>query len=143
MDIPLRLLILLVLVAANGFFVAAEFALVTARKTRMDALAAEGNRAAASVRHALEDPGRYISACQLGITMAALGLGWAGEETIAEVLDVPLEAIIPLGVAGIASHTIAVPLAFIVVTFVDVSLGELVPKMIALQRAESVALFCV
>ncbi|MSQ23048.1 MAG: HlyC/CorC family transporter [Chloroflexi bacterium] len=143
MDTGLRLLVVFVLVAVNGFFVAAEFALVTARKTRIEALAAEGNRAASAVRRALDEPGRFISASQLGITMAALALGWVGESSIAEAIEEPLQILAPAGFANIGSHAIAVPIAFILITFLDVTLGELVPKMAALQRAEPVAMFCI
>src|ERR1051325_8404242 len=143
MDTGLRLLIVVLLVLANGFFVAAEFALVTARKTRIEALAAEGHWAATRVRKAMEDPGRFISACQLGITMAALGLGWAGESTIAELLEGPLEELIPGALVGLTAHAIAVPIAFAVITFLDVTLGELIPKMVALQRAERTAMLTV
>ena len=93
MDIGLRIALVLALVAANGFFVAAEFGLVTARKTRLEILAAGGNRAAAASLHALEDPNRFISACQLGITMASLALGWVGEATIASLLEPPLASL--------------------------------------------------
>ena len=105
MDTGLRLLVVLALVGANGFFVAAEFALVTARKTRIEALAAEGSWAAAAVRKALDDPGRFISACQLGITMAALALGWVGEGTIADVIEGPLELLVPAELVGLPLQT--------------------------------------
>ena len=144
MDIGLRLLAVVALVAANGFFVAAEFALVTARKPRIEQLAARGNRAALAVRRAMDDPQRFISAVQLGITAAGLALGWVGENTIAAVIEIPLQAALPQqGLAGIASHVIATPIAFVLTTFVLISLGELAPKMIALQKAEGVALFTI
>ena len=82
-------LAILVLVFANGFFVAAEFALVTVRKTRIDQLIAEGHRGARTVRRALNDPDSYIAATQLGITMASLGLGWVGEPALASVIEPP------------------------------------------------------
>lgn len=143
MDIGLRLLMVLGLVAANGFFVAAEFALVTARKTRIESLAADGHRAAVAVRRALEDPKRFISSCQLGVTMASLALGWVGEATVAGWLEDALEGRVPELAIGLTAHAIAVPLAFAMITFFHISLGELTPKMIALERAEPVALFCV
>ena len=86
-DVALRLLAVLALVFANGFFVAAEFSLVTVRKTRIDQLIAEGNRMARTVRRALDDPDGYIAATQLGITMASLGLGWIGEPALAELFE--------------------------------------------------------
>ncbi|HEY3118799.1 MAG TPA: hemolysin family protein [Chloroflexota bacterium] len=143
MDIGLRLLILVALLACNAFFVAAEFALVTARKTRIESLAAEGHKAAIAVRRAMDDPKRFISACQMGVTMASLGLGWAGEGTIAEWLEGALDGLVPAGVLGITVHTMAIPVAFATVAFLTISLGELVPKMIALERAESVVLVAV
>src|SRR5437016_10848105 len=78
---------LLALVFANGFFVAAEFSIVTVRKTRIDQLIAEGHRGARAVRRAITDPDRYIAATQLGITMASLGLGWIGEPALASIVQ--------------------------------------------------------
>ncbi|OGG45987.1 MAG: hypothetical protein A3F84_25470, partial [Candidatus Handelsmanbacteria bacterium RIFCSPLOWO2_12_FULL_64_10] len=143
MDIPLRLFIVGALLATNGFFVAAEFALVTARKTRIDALAARGNRSARAILKALEDPNRFISICQLGITMASLALGWIGEETVASLLEAPLAVVLPTNVAGVTSHALAIPFAFAIITFLHISLGEQLPKMIALQLGEATALWTV
>lgn len=143
MDIGLRLAVVLALVAANGFFVAAEFALVTARKARIEQLAARGNRAAMAVRRALDDPNRFISACQLGITMASLALGWIGETTVATLIESPLSLLIPGGIVGLTSHAIAIPAAFAAITFLHITLGEQVPKMLALQKGEASALVTV
>jgi len=132
LDIAMRLLVVLALVVANGFFVTAEFALVTVRKTRIDQLVAEGNRLARSVRRAVSDPDSYIAATQLGITMASLGLGWVGEPTVASVIEPAL------GFA--AAHSIATALAFALITALHIVLGELAPKTIALQHAERAAL---
>jgi CBS domain containing-hemolysin-like protein len=143
MDIGLRLAAVVALVAMNGFFVAAEFALVTARKTRIEQLAASGNGAARSVLRALHDPNRFISACQLGITVASLALGWIGEGTVAGLLEPVLETIVPAGLAGVSSHAIAVPLSFVVITFLHITLGEQVPKMLALQAGERTAMLTV
>src|ERR1700716_4482341 len=85
-----RLAALLALVLANGFFVAAEFSIVTVRKTRIDQLIAEGHRGARAVRRAVSAPDRYIAATQLGITMASLGLGWMGEPAIATPIEASL-----------------------------------------------------
>src|SRR5205823_7203431 len=82
-----RLLGLMALVSANGFFVAAEFSIVTVRKTRIDQLVAEGHRRARAVRRAVTAPDRYIAATQLGITMASLGLGWIGEPALATLIQ--------------------------------------------------------
>src|SRR6476620_741695 len=88
-----RLAALLALVFANGFFVAAEFAIVTVRKTRVDQLVAEGHWGAHAVRRAVSDPESYIAATQLGITMASLGLGWMGEPSLASVIQPALDVL--------------------------------------------------
>src|SRR5256714_4103887 len=93
-----RLAALLALVAANGFFVAAEFSIVAVRKTRVDQLVAEGHRGARAVRRAVTNPDRYIAATQLGITMASLGLGWIGEPAGASLIQ-PLLASLPPALA--------------------------------------------
>src|ERR1700694_4763429 len=99
MDVLWRLGGLLALVCANGFFVAAEFSIVTVRKTRIDQLIAEGHRGARAVRRALTAPDRYIAATQLGITMASLGLGWMAEPAIASLIEPPV-AFLPARLAG-------------------------------------------
>ena len=96
----LGLLAIFALVFANGFFVAAEFALVTVRKTRIDQLAAEGHRGARTVRRALSDPDSYIAATQLGITMASLGLGWVGEPALAGSIEPLFHFLGPYMAAG-------------------------------------------
>ena len=132
-------LAILVLVFANGFFVASEFALVTVRKTRIDQLIAEGHRGARTVRRVLNDPVSYIAATQLGITMASLGLGWVGEPALAAFIEPPFLA---LGsyVSTITAHTIAVVISFSIITALHIVLGELAPKTVALQHPEAIAL---
>src|SRR5438046_3126024 len=98
------LFIVILLVAANGFFVATEFALVSSRSTRVDQLAAAGNRAARLVQRAKADPTRFISGTQLGVTVASLMLGWIGEQTFAELLQPPLDAI-----AGVLGQSVGTP----------------------------------
>jgi CBS domain containing-hemolysin-like protein len=137
-----RLAGVLALVAANGFFVAAEFSLVTVRRTRIDQLVAEGHRRARAVRKALTEPDRYIAATQLGITMASLGLGWIGEPALATMLEPTFESL-PPHLAEAAAHTVAVAIAFSVITAFHIVFGELVPKWIALERAEATALWVV
>ncbi len=139
-DIAWRLLIVLFLVFLNAFFVAAEFALVSVRRTRIEQLAAEGNVLARIVRRALDDPNRFISAAQLGITMASLGLGWVGEPTLARLIGPALESILPHHIAFVSSHGIAIFIAFTLITLLHLVLGEQVPKMMALQRSEPVIL---
>jgi CBS domain containing-hemolysin-like protein len=137
-----RLAALMVLVFANGFFVAAEFAIVSVRKTRIDQLIAEGHRSARAVRRAVTDPDSYIAATQLGITMASLGLGWIGEPALASMIE-PAFTYFPPVVATTTAHTISVAVAFAIVTALHIVFGELAPKTIALERAESTALLVV
>lgn len=135
----LGLVAIFALVLANGFFVAAEFALVTVRKTRIDQLIAEGNKTARVVRRALGDPDSYIAATQLGITMASLGLGWIGEPALAKVLE-PAFSMLGDRIAAATAHSIAFAIAFATITALHIVLGELAPKTVALQYPERVAL---
>src|SRR6266576_2726307 len=95
---------LFALVFANGFFVAAEFSIVTVRKTRVDQLIAEGHRSARAVRRAVSAPDRYIAATQLGITMASLGLGWLAEPALASVFEPALSSL-PAQIAAATAHS--------------------------------------
>jgi CBS domain containing-hemolysin-like protein len=142
MDVGVRLLAVLALVLTNGFFVAAEFSLVTVRKTRIDQLIAEGSRLAGSVRQALNNPTSFIAATQLGITMASIGLGWVGQPAVAAMIQ-PAFASLPPLISLATTHTIAAALAFAAITAFHIVLGELVPKTIALQRAEQTAMLVV
>lgn len=140
--ILLRLLAVLGLVLANGFFVAAEFSLVSVRRTRVEELIARGTRLAPLVKRAIQDPDRFIAATQLGITMASLGLGWIGEPAIAQLIA-PLFTFLPGNWSDVALHGVAVAVAFGLITFLHVVLGELAPKSVALQYAEATALWVV
>lgn len=135
----LRLLGVLVLVLANGFFVAAEYALVSVRPTRVEELVQQGRAGARSVKQALDRLDRFIAATQLGVTVASLSLGWLGEPALSALLA-PLVALLPASWGGLASHTLSAIFAFLVITFVELVVGELMPKAVALQRAESIAL---
>src|SRR5713101_8269323 len=106
---------LMALVFANGFFVAAEFSIVTVRKTRIDQLIAEGHRGARAVRRAVSDPNSYIAATQLGITMASLGLGWIGEPAVAALFERPL-SMLPSSLAFVGAHSAAAAIAFALIT---------------------------
>ena len=131
----LRLAAVLALVLANAFFVAAEFALVASRRTRIDAMIAEGDARARTVKHALQTIDRTISGTQLGITLASLGLGWIGEPAIADVLAALFGTLrAPFNV--IATHSVAVAIAFVLITFLHIVLGELAPKGLALLHPE-------
>jgi CBS domain containing-hemolysin-like protein len=137
-SIGLRLAAVAVLVAANACFVAAEFALVASRRTRLEALRRAGDPRAAVVLKALQTLTRYISGTQLGITLTSLGLGWIGEPAIAASLESLLGGL-PVALAVAAAHTIAVLVAFALITFLHVVLGELVPKAIALLYPETLS----
>jgi CBS domain containing-hemolysin-like protein len=136
----LGVLAVVVLVLLNGFFVATEFSLVSVRRTRIDELVASGNRGAVVVQHALQRLDPYIAATQLGITMASLALGWIGEPALAHLIE-PLLTFLPQILTAPTAHTIAVTVAFIIITALHIVLGELAPKSIALQRPESTALW--
>src|SRR5689334_19566811 len=139
MAVFLRLGIVLVLVVANAFFVAAEFALVAVRRSRIDEMASLGDSGARMVQRTLKDLDRYISATQLGITLASLALGWLGEEAIAGLVD---RALVHAGVTPppFAVHTTAAAIvAFLVITFLHIVLGELTPKSVALLKPEGVS----
>lgn len=139
MEYALKLLAVLGLVLMNGFFVAAEFALVSARSTRIDQLAEEGNWSARTVQKAMHDPNRFISACQVGITLASLALGWIAEPAIGHLIDPILEPIFG-DISFISSRVISAALALFIVTLLHIVVGEQVPKMIALQRSERTVL---
>jgi len=130
------ILVAFLLVLANGFFVASEFALVGVRRSRVLTLARRGNQRAKLLLQLIDNLNAYISATQLGITMASLALGWIGEPVFARLLEAPLEGRVSDGVR----HAIAFTFAFSVITFLHIVLGELAPKTIALERAEKVAL---
>ncbi|MCP4543318.1 MAG: HlyC/CorC family transporter [Chloroflexi bacterium] len=126
-------------VLLNGFFVAAEFGLVSVRRTRIEQLAAEGHKAAIVARRAISDPDNFIAATQLGITLASLSLGWIGESTLVDLIE-PLLHFLPEAWVGGAAYSIAATVAFIIITFLHVVVGELAPKSIALQHPERTAL---
>ncbi|MDX6304162.1 MAG: magnesium and cobalt exporter, family, partial [Blastocatellia bacterium] len=129
-----KLCAVLFFVGANGFFVAAEFALVSVRRPRLEARAAAGNRRAQAALRLLNDPTSFISATQLGITIASLALGWIGEPTVASVLEPLAARIASVGRAGYIAHLLAIIIAFGAITFLHIVLGELMPKMFALER---------
>jgi len=135
----IRIAGLLVLIGANAYFVAAEFALVTVRWTRVEQLVDEGKFGAVAVRAAVEKLDDAIAATQVGITFASLGLGWVGEPALAHMIE-PLFAGLPPAWGLSLSHGMAVLLAYLLLTYLHVVLGEQAPKALALQRAEDVAL---
>jgi CBS domain containing-hemolysin-like protein len=138
----LELVAILLLVAANAFFVSSEFALVSVRRARLEARAAAGSKNARAALRLLDNPTIFISAVQLGITLASLALGWIGEPSVAAMLEPIARAIASEGRAAYIAHGVAIVIAFSAITFMHIVLGELMPKMVALERAERVALVC-
>ena len=131
--------IILLLILLNGMFVAAEFAIIGVRPTRIDQLAEEGHGTAKRVQHILKDPAqvdRYIASAQLGITLASLGLGMYGEPVIAHLIEPPLHDI--FGLTGDIVHTVSFLIALGIITYLHVVIGEMIPKSLALQSAERV-----
>ncbi|HQR38915.1 MAG TPA: hemolysin family protein [Blastocatellia bacterium] len=135
-----KLLFVALLIFANGFFVASEFALVTVRRPRIEALAEKGSRTAQAVQRLQSDPTTFISATQLGITLASLALGWIGEATLADEVFIPLFDRIWPERAVVSAHALAIPIAFISITYMHILFGELVPKAMSLERTEVAAL---
>lgn len=137
MDIAIRLAAFAVLIAFTAFFVASEFAIVKVRTTRIDQLIAEGNTKALNAKKVVSNLDEYLSACQLGITITALGLGWLGEPTIERILHPAFTYYeLPESVSSLLSFIIA----FSLVTYIHVVVGELTPKTFAIQRSEQITL---
>ncbi len=129
------LVALLLLVALNGLFVAAEFALVRARRARLEQLQKDGIRGAGRVLHQLDNINEYLSTCQVGITMASIGIGFLGEPAIADILEPIFGEVLGHGLAVAISFA----LAFTLATSLHITVGEQVPKILAISRAEGTA----
>ena len=142
----LRLVILAAIVALNGFFAAAEVALVSVRHSRLRELAAQGNVSARAAMGLLANPSHLLSATQVGVTLASLGLGWAGEDTVYNLILSGLTAMFPAAVKAIAPaqavwlHGASFTAAFLMISLVHVVIGEVVPKNLALEKADQLAL---
>jgi CBS domain containing-hemolysin-like protein len=136
----LGLLTVPALVVLNGLFVAAEFALVSVRKTRVEEMVAQGMTGARAVETAMRKLDRSIAATQLGITLASIGLGFVGEPALFHLLE-PAFRFLPTGWRIVSGHTVATFLAFLLITFLHVVFGELIPKTIAIQTADRAALW--
>ncbi|MFC4436145.1 MULTISPECIES: hemolysin family protein [Natrialbaceae] len=132
-----RIAAALVLVALNGFFVAAEFAYVRVRATAVESLVAEGRRGAETLQEAMDNLDDYLAVTQLGITIASLGLGWIGEPAVAALIEPVAGQFLPEGLV----HLVAFAVGFSTITFLHVVFGELAPKTIAIAQAERIALF--
>ena len=135
----LNLLVVVLLLFANAFFVATEFALVSVRKTRLAQLSKEGNKLAKIALDSINHLDRSIAAVQLGITIASIGLGWVGEAALVKLIQ-PLFNFLPDSMQAVATHSLAVSIAFALITFMHVVIGELMPKSIAIQHPETTAL---
>ncbi|WP_026584531.1 hemolysin family protein [Bacillus sp. J33] len=136
MDI-LNLVFIAILIALTAFFVTSEFAIVKVRSSRVDQLIEEGNKNASAAKKVISNLDEYLSACQLGITITALGLGWLGEPTIEHLLR-PL--INQFNLPGSIAQVVSISIAFAFITFLHVVVGELAPKTLAIQKAEAVTL---
>jgi CBS domain containing-hemolysin-like protein len=136
----LNILFTVLLVLANGFFVAAEFALVKVRLSQIELRAQEGNRLARLTLSMMQNLEEYLSACQLGITLASLALGWIGESVVASIILNLVEKL-NLNVTPTLAHQIALPVSFATITVLHIVIGEQAPKVLAIQRPEALSLF--
>ncbi len=134
---PLYILIAILLVLLNGFFVLAEFSLVKARATRLQELGQRGNRRANVAHRMVTDLDRYLTATQLGITVASLGLGWVGEPAFSGVIERLLG---PVDWSPTVRHSVSAVFAFVIITFMHILIGELAPKSLAIRRPEPSAM---
>lgn len=134
----LNIMIILFLVFFNAFFVATEFAMVKVRKSRIETLAVNGNNSAKHTLTIVRNLNAYLSACQLGITLASLGLGWVGEPAVAKMLEPLFQW---LNISTHMIHSISFILGFSIITACHIILGELVPKSLAIITAEKIALY--
>lgn len=138
-DIFVNIFIIVFLLFVNGFFVAAEFSLVKVRKTRLEQLCEEGNFHARRALKLVNETNKMLAAAQLGVTIASIALGWVAEATIVQLIE-PVIRILPVANAAIFAHAVAVPISFVLVTYFHVLLGEQLPKCLALQHTEKLAL---
>ena len=137
----LRLILLAVIVVLNGFFAAAEVAIVSVRRSRLKELAETGNLSARAALGLLSNPSRLLSTTQFGVTLASLGLGWAGEDTVYKIILATIAPFITPRPEYLAwLHGAAFTIAFLLISFVHVVIGEVVPKNLALEKAEHLAL---
>src|SRR5256885_2992319 len=127
LTIVLKLAVVLGLVLANGFFVASEFALVTVRRSRIAGLVADGNNRARTVIRILDNLTAYISAFQLGVTLASLALGWVGEDTVAHILEPLLERTLPGAASAVVADSIGIVAALPSISYLHIGLGGICP----------------
>ena len=135
---PFRLLIVVLLIAVNGFFAGAEVSLLSVRHSRLRQMAADGQAGAQAALNLLANPGRLLSVTQVGVTLASLGLGWAGEDTVYQILSTIGQPLAPLvGLKWL--HGVSFVLAFLVISYFHVVVGEVVPKNMAIAKADRLA----
>ncbi len=139
-EVLLKILMIIFLVLANGFFVAVEFALVSVRRARIETLAAAGKAGAKAVLRALDHLDAMLSASQFGITLASLALGAVGESTLAKWLEPFLMNNLPVATGELLAHTIAIGISLAVITYLHLVLGEYAPKALAIEKAEAISL---
>ena len=132
-----RLFVLFILIALTAFFVAAEFSIIRVRGTRISQLVEEGNKKALAAQKVTTHLDEYLSTCQLGITVTALGIGWLGEPTVGHMLRNLFDG---WNIPASISAPVSVIIAFFLITFVNVVVGELAPKSFAIQQSEKIAL---
>lgn len=141
-DVALRLLSVLLLIAINAFFVTAEFSMVSVRRSRINQLVAAGDVPAQTVQSLQRSIERLLSTTQLGITLSSLALGWIGESTMAVLVARAMESLpLPLGFKQAIAHSFAIPTAFFLIAYLQIVLGELCPKSVALLYSEELARF--
>ena len=138
MSALINIVIVILLVFMNGFFVAAEFSVVKVRKSRIETLVLEGNKSAKHTLKVVNNLNLYLSGCQLGITLASLGLGWVGEPAVSDML-MPLFNL--FNISEGTAHSISFVLGFSIITTLHIVLGELVPKSLAIITAEKIAMY--
>ncbi|MBK5721241.1 HlyC/CorC family transporter [Dysgonomonas sp. Marseille-P4677] len=139
MGIFISILVTLLLVFLNGFFVAAEFAIVKVRSSQLELKAQAGSRTAILSKHIVNHLDAYLAATQFGITIASLGLGWIGEPIVSKII-IELMALFGVAISPELAHSIALPIAFVIITILHIVLGELAPKSLAIQRSEQTTL---
>lgn len=138
-DTPLRLFLVVFLIAVNGFFAAAEVSLVAVRQSRLRQMAADGHAGAQAALSLLANPGRLLSVTQIGVTLASLGLGWAGEDTVYRILFSWINPLVssPAGIRLL--HALSLLFAFLIISYFHVVMGEVVPKNLAIAKADRLA----
>lgn len=139
MDIFISVLVTFLLVFLNGFFVAAEFAIVKVRSSQLELKAQAGSKTAILSKHIVTHLDAYLAATQLGITIASLGLGWIGEPIVSKII-IELMSLFGVAISPELAHSIALPIAFVIITILHIVLGELAPKSLAIQRSEQTTL---